>query len=84
MYSSQTYNNCTYYGKKKNQIMIYVLTDHLRLCLPWEIAGCVPLKFLLGESIDPLIEALADSGTMSNGNDSIKHAVLIRVLSSSP
>lgn len=48
--------------------------------------ACDPLKFLVGESIDPLKEvyaALAGSGTKSNGIDSTKHAVLMRVLSSS-
>lgn len=60
---------------------------HLRLCLEklGDPTACAPLKLLLGESIDPLkaYAAFAGSGTMSNGIDSTKHAVLIRVLSSS-
>lgn len=60
---------------------LYALVSYLRLCLPGKF--CELLKLPLGESIDPLMEALACSGTESKGYDSTKHAVLTRVLSSS-
>lgn len=69
------------YIERRINIDLCALVSYLRLCLPWKL--CELLKLPLGESIDPLMEALADSGTESKGYDSTKHAVLIRVLSSS-